>query len=211
MKYGNEVMFKKLRSELNSAIKNDPAGRNKFLILCTYSGIHALIWYEVAHFFYKIKLCFFARLISQFARFLTGIEIHPAAKIGYGLFIDHGAGVVVGETTEIGNNVTLFQGVTLGGTGKEKGKRHPTIKDDVVIYAGAKILGNIVIGKNAVVGAQSVVLKDVPENATVVGIPAKVVKINGVKIKQENELKNLKIEIENLKIEIESLKNNQIE
>ncbi len=199
-------MFKKLKSNLNAAMKNDPAARNKFLVLLTYSGIHALLWYEIAHFFNKIKFCFLARIISQFARFLTGIEIHPAAKIGLGLFIDHGAGVVIGETAEIGNHVTLFQGVTLGGTGKERGKRHPTIEDNVTIYAGAKVLGNIVVGKNSIVGAQSVVLKSVPPNCTVVGIPAAVIKENG-KLKNICKAEELQCEIEKIKKEIIELKN----
>lgn len=199
-------MFKKLRSNLNAAMKNDPAAKNKFTVLLTYSGIHALLWHEIAYFFNKIKFCFLARSISQFAKFLTGIEIHPAAKIGLGLFIDHGAGVVIGETAEIGNNVTLYQGVTLGGTGKERGKRHPTIEDDVIIYAGAKVLGNIVIGKNSIVGAQSVVLKSVPPNCTVVGIPASVIKENG-KLKTSCKPEQLHCEIENLKKEIIALKN----
>lgn len=175
-------MFKKLNSWLKAALKNDPAARDWWTVLFTYAGVHALIWHEIAHFFDKIKFRFLARLLSQIARFFTGIEIHPACKIGYGTFIDHGMGLVIGETAEIGDNVVLFHDVTLGGTGKDKGKRHPTLKDNVTIYAGAQILGNIVIGEGAVVGAQSVVLHDVPPHSVVVGVPARIVKLNGEKI-----------------------------
>ena len=135
------MFFKRLRQDINAAKRNDPAARNKFEIWLTYSGVHALSWHRGAQFFYKIKLKLLARMISQFAKFLTGIEIHPAAKIEGGVFIDHGAGVVIGETAEVKSGVVIYQGVTLGGTGKEKGKRHPTIEKDCIISAGAKVLG----------------------------------------------------------------------
>jgi serine O-acetyltransferase len=174
-------LFKNLRYDLSRVIENDPAARSKIEVFLLYPTIHALIAYRISHFLYTKKLFFLARLISQIARFITGIEIHPGAKIGKGLVIDHGMGVVIGETAEIGDNVLLYHGVTLGGTGKDKGKRHPTVGDNVIIGSGAKVLGAIFIGSNAKIGANSVVLKDVPEGATAVGIPAK----NIVKKKEE--------------------------
>ena len=163
-------------------LRYDPAARNKLEVILTYSGFHALVMYRFAHFMYLHNYKLVARLVSQFAKFLTGIEIHPGAKIGSGVFIDHGEGVVIGETAEVGNNVVLYQGVTLGGTGKDRGKRHPTIEDGVMISAGAKILGPFTVGKNAKIGAGSIVLKPVPANATVVGVPGRVVKLNGVRV-----------------------------
>lgn len=168
-------MFKKLNYDLDRVLKEDPAARSKLEVFLLYPSINALIVYRIAHKLYNKKWFFLARLLSQLARFFTGIEIHPGAKIGKGLFIDHGMGVVIGETAEVGDNVTIYHGVTLGGTGKDKGKRHPTVKDNVIIGAGAKILGPITIGNNVKVGANSVVLKDVPDNATAVGIPAKII------------------------------------
>lgn len=165
-------MFKNLKYDIENVMKNDPAVRTKLEVLLLYQSIHVLIFYRIAHGLYKIKLFFLARLISQLGRFFTGIEIHPGAKIGKGLFIDHGMGVVIGETAEIGDNVTIYHGVTLGGTGKDKGKRHPTIGNDVIIGCGAKILGPISIGDGAKIGANSVVLKNVPKGKTAVGIPA---------------------------------------
>lgn len=165
-------MFKNLNYDIENIMKNDPAARTKLEVLMLYQSIHALLFYKVAHRLYKIKLFFLARLISQLGRFFTGIEIHPGAKIGKGLFIDHGMGVVIGETAEIGDNVTIYHGVTLGGTGKDKGKRHPTVGNNVIIGCGAKILGPINIGDGAKIGANSVVLKDVKEGKTAVGIPA---------------------------------------
>jgi serine O-acetyltransferase len=162
-------VFEKLRYDINNIYKSDPAARSKFEVLLLYPCIHAIIAYRIAHFLYNHKCFFCARLLSQMARFITGIEIHPGAKIGKGLFIDHGMGVVIGETSEIGDNVTIYHGVTLGGTGKEKGKRHPTVEDDVIIGAGAKVLGPITLKKGSRVGANTVVLKEVPEKATVVG------------------------------------------
>lgn len=175
-------MFKRLRADIRAAKANDPAARNKFEIWLTYSGVHALSWHRVAHFFYKIKLKLIARILSQMAKFFTGIEIHPAAKIAGGVFIDHGTGVVIGETAEIEEGVVIYQGVTLGGTGKEKGKRHPTIKRGAIISAGAKVLGGFTVGEYAKIGAGAVVLKEVPPYATVVGVPGMVVRINGEKI-----------------------------
>ncbi|MDF2910041.1 MAG: cysE [Sporolactobacillus laevolacticus] len=148
----------------------------------TYSGLHAIWMHRAAHWLWKKKRYFLARVLSQFSRFFTGIEIHPGAKIGRRFFMDHGMGIVIGETCEIGNDVTLFQGVTLGGTGKEKGKRHPTIGDDVLISAGAKVLGSITIGDHSKIGAGSVVLHNVPSHSTVVGIPGRVVRQNGIKV-----------------------------
>lgn len=175
-------MFKTFRSDLRAAKEKDPAAPSKLEIFLTYSGFHALRMYRFAHFLYKMKLRFLARAISQTARFFTGIEIHPGAKIGLGVFIDHGMGVVIGETSEIGDNVIIYQNVTLGGTGKDKGKRHPTIQSNVMISSGAKVLGPITVGQNSKIGANAVVLKDVPPNSTVVGIPGRVVKIGNEKV-----------------------------
>ena len=171
-----------IRKDLESVMKHDPAARNRFEVILTYSGFHALVLYRFAHFMYVHNYKLVARIVSQTAKFLTGIEIHPGAKIGSGVFIDHGEGVVIGETAEIGNNVVIYQGVTLGGTGKDKGKRHPTIEDNVMISAGAKVLGPFTVGKNAKIGAGSIVLDEVPANATVVGVPGRVVKLNGVRV-----------------------------
>jgi serine O-acetyltransferase len=175
-------MFSRIRKDIQVVFERDPAARSVLEIILTYPGVHAIILHRFSHFLYKRKLFLLARIISQVSRFLTGIEIHPGAVIGHGFFIDHGMGVVIGETTEIGDNVTIYQGVTLGGTGKEKGKRHPTIGNNVVISAGAKVLGSIKIGNNVKIGAGSVVLKDVPDNCTVVGIPGRVVVRNGQNI-----------------------------
>jgi len=166
-------VFKKLNYDLERVLKEDPAAKSKIEVLLLYPCIHALISYRIAHFLYLKNIFFLSRFISQLARFFTGIEIHPGAKIGKGLFIDHGMGVVIGETAEVGDNVTIYHGVTLGGTGKDTGKRHPTIEDDVLIGTGAKVLGPITVGKGAKVGSNAVVLKDVPAKATAVGSPAK--------------------------------------
>ena len=171
------MWFKNLREDIKAAKRNDPAARNSFEILLTYAGVHALSWHRVAYFLHKIKLKLLARIVSQTARFFTGIEIHPAAKIEGGVFIDHGTGVVIGETAEVHKGTVIYQGVTLGGTGKERGKRHPTIMEDVVLSAGAKVLGGFTVGKGAKIGAGAVVLKEVPPYATVVGIPGRVVRI----------------------------------
>ena len=173
------MFFKRLRQDINAVKANDPAARNKFEIWLTYSGVHALSWHRLANRLYKMHLKLFARMASQICKFFTGIEIHPAAKISAGVFIDHGHGVVIGETAEVGEGTVIYQGVTLGGTGKESGKRHPTVGRNCVISAGAKILGAINIGDGAKVGAGAVVLRDVPEKATVVGVPARIVKIDG--------------------------------
>ena len=178
-------MFKRFRHDLQAVFERDPAATNKLEVLLTYSGFHALLAYRVAHVLWKRHIPFVPRLISQLARWLTGVEIHPGAIIGDGFFIDHGMGVVIGETTEIGNYVTLFQGVTLGGTGKERGKRHPTLGDHVVVGSGAKILGNITIGDFVKIGANSVVLRSVPSNSTVIGIPGRIIKSVGVRMPEE--------------------------
>lgn len=171
-------MLNKINKDIEYIMKNDPAARTKLEVFLLYQSIHAIIMYRIAHYFYNDRYFFIARLISQIARFITGIEIHPGAKIGEGILIDHGMGVVIGETAEIGDRVTIYHGSTLGGTGKETGKRHPTVGNDVIIGAGAKILGPIVIGNGVKIGANSVVLKDVEDGATVVGMPGKVVKVN---------------------------------
>jgi len=172
-------MFGRIKQDLRAVFDRDPAAANTLEVVLTYAGFHALLAYRVAHRLYLWGIPLLPRIISQFARWLTGIEIHPAATIGTGFFIDHGMGVVIGETSEIGDYVTLFQGVTLGGTGKEHGKRHPTIGNHVVIGAGAKILGGIRIGDNVKIGANSVVLKSVPSNSTVIGVPARIIKAEG--------------------------------
>lgn len=173
-----------MKEDMDVVFEQDPAARNYFEVGLTYSGLHAIWNHRIAHFFFKRRLYFIARVISQISRFLTGIEIHPGAKIGRRFFIDHGMGVVIGETCEIGDNVTVFQGVTLGGTGKERGKRHPTIKDNALIATGAKVLGSITIGESSKVGGGSVVLKDVPDHSTVVGVPGRVVVQNGQKLRK---------------------------
>jgi len=208
-------MFKRLRADIRAAKKNDPAARSKFEIWLTYSGVHALSWHRWAHFLYKIKLKLLARMTSQFAKWITGIEIHPAAKIAGGVFIDHGTGVVIGETAEIEEGVVIYQGVTLGGTGKQTGKRHPTVKKGAMISAGAKVLGGFTVGEYAKIGAGAVVLKEVPPYATVVGVPGMVVRINGQKapdLEQEKrdplveEICHLREKLYNLEQEINKLK-----
>ena len=174
-------MFKNLKYDIQIVLKNDPAARSAFEVLLLYPSIHALINHRIAHKLYKKKHFFLARLLSQISRFFTGLEIHPGATIGKGLFIDHGMGVVIGETAEIGDDVLIYHGVTLGGTGKDTGKRHPTVGNNVVIGCGAKVLGPINIGNNVKIGANSVVLKDVPDDSTTVGIPA----VNKIKGKEE--------------------------
>lgn len=170
------------RKEVKATFERDPAATSFLEVLLTYAGLHAIIFYRIANRLFRLKIPFSPRLISQFAKWLTGIEIHPGATINTGLFIDHGMGVVIGETSVIGNNVTLFQGVTLGGTGKERGKRHPTLGNDIVVGAGAKILGNITIGDNVQIGANAVVVRNVPSNSTVVGVPGRIVRREGKKV-----------------------------
>lgn len=205
-------MFKRMKEDIEVVFEQDPAARTHFEVMLTYSGLHAIWSHRVAHFLFKRKLFFLARTVSQISRFFTGIEIHPGAKIGRRFFIDHGMGVVIGETCEIGDNVTVFQGVTLGGTGKEKGKRHPTIKDNALIATGAKVLGSITIGENSKVGAGSVVLQDVPSNSTVVGIPGRVVIQDGIKVRNSKDLNHRDLpdpvldKIRELENEIENLK-----
>ena len=169
-------MFKKLREDIQTFFERDPAARSVLEIITCYPGLRAIWMHRAAHWFWNKKLRLFARWISEIGRFYNGIEIHPGAQIGKRFFIDHGAGLVIGETTIIGNDCTLFQGITLGGTGKEKGKRHPTLENNVVIGAGAKVLGNILIESNVRIGAGSVVIHPVPANSTVVGVPGRVVK-----------------------------------
>ena len=168
-------MFKRLREDISCVFERDPAARNSFEVITTYPGVHALLWHRVSHFLWRIHLKWLARTLSQLSRLLTGIEIHPGAKIGHRFFIDHGMGVVIGETAVIGDDVTLYHGVTLGGTSWSKGKRHPTLGNNVVVGAGAKVLGPITLSDGARVGSNAVVVKDVPENATVVGIPGHIV------------------------------------
>lgn len=209
-------MFNRLREDIEVIFEQDPAARSYFEVILTYSGLHAIWWHRMAHGLFNRRFYFLARAISQISRFFTGIEIHPGAKIGRRLFIDHGMGVVIGETCEIGDNVTIFQGVTLGGTGKEKGKRHPTIKDNALIATGAKVLGSITIGENSKIGAGSVVLKEVPPNSTVVGVPGRVVIQNGQRIKNldhcdlpdpvADRLREIQHELNHVKLELNELK-----
>jgi serine O-acetyltransferase len=175
-------MINAIKSDLRAVFDRDPAATSWFEVVFTYAGFHAVLAYRISHWLKIHHVPFLPRFISQTARILTGIEIHPSAKIGTGFFIDHGMGVVIGETSEIGNYVTLFQGVTLGGTGKERGKRHPTVGNHVVVGAGAKILGGITIGDNVKIGANSVVLKNVAANSTVIGVPARVIKTQGERL-----------------------------
>jgi serine O-acetyltransferase len=168
-------MFKAMKEDIKTIFDRDPAARNVVEILFTYSGFHAIVLHRFAHFFWNAGIPVLPRFVSHFARFITGIEIHPGAVIGRAFFIDHGMGVVIGETAEIGEGVTLYQGVTLGGTGQERGKRHPTLGNHVIVGAGAKVLGAIVIGNHVRIGANSVVLQSVPDHATVVGIPGKII------------------------------------
>ncbi|WP_368505965.1 serine O-acetyltransferase [Alkalihalophilus sp. As8PL] len=206
-------IIRTLMNDVDVVFSQDPAARSRLEVIFTYSGVHAIWSHRLAHWMWKKKLYFLARLQSQISRFFTGIEIHPGAIIGQRLFIDHGTGVVIGETCEIGDNVTIYQGVTLGGTGKEKGKRHPTVADGVLIASGAKVLGSFLIGENARIGAGSVVLKPVPPNSTVVGIPGKIVIQNGVKVSDDldhhllpdpiaDKLKELEDEIKELRKEL---------
>lgn len=202
-------IFKLIKQEINTIKAKDPAAKSTLEIILLYQGFHALILHRFAHKLYKLKIPFLPRFISQFSRFFTGIEIHPGATIGKNFFIDHGMGVVIGETAIIGDNCLVYQGVTLGGTGKETGKRHPTIGNNVTLGAGAILLGNISIGDNSNVGAGSVVIKSAKENSTLVGVPARVVKEkNFVQGKlMHNKIPDpLAVEIDTLKKEIEVLK-----
>jgi serine O-acetyltransferase len=197
------------RKEIRAIFQRDPAAGGFLEVLLTYSGIHVLVFHKIAQILRRMRIPFLPRWISQIGRFFTGIEIHPGATIGNGLFIDHGMGVVIGETAIIGDNVTLYQGVTLGGTGKERGKRHPTVGNNVVIGAGAKVLGNIKIGNNSYIGSNAVVIKDIPDNSTVVGVPGRITKQDGNKIELNLDhvhvLDPLLQEIEELKKRLENL------
>ncbi|MFX3631168.1 MAG: serine O-acetyltransferase [Candidatus Pristimantibacillus sp.] len=219
MKAGEEKsqMFRHFQSDINAVFENDPAARSRFEVIFTYSGLHAIWAHRIAHSFFRNKWYTVARIISQFSRFMTGIEIHPGATIGQRLFIDHGMGVVIGETCEIGDDVVIYQGVTLGGTGKERGKRHPTIGNSVVIGSGAKVLGSFQVGDNSSIGSNAVVLREVPDNSTVVGNPGRVVKRNGERVGDRLDHKQLpdpviemfrdmQKEIDSLKTELEQLR-----
>ena len=209
-------MFKQLKEDLDSIMERDPAARSRLEVYLLYSGFKAVRSYRKANWFYRHNMKFIARWISQRSRHKTGIEIHPGAKIGKGLFIDHGMGVVIGETAEIGDNCTIYQNVTLGGTGKDHGKRHPTLGNDVMIGSGAKVLGPFRVGDGARVASGAVVLDEVPDNATAVGVPARIVRINGSKTCNldqihvsdpvAQELCRLSVEHTKLKLEVEDLK-----
>ncbi|MDP4109730.1 MAG: serine O-acetyltransferase EpsC [Bacillota bacterium] len=181
-------MFLGLLYDARSIAKRDPAARSTLEVVLLYSGFHALIYHRIAHFFYKCRLKLIARLISQIGRFMTGVEIHPGAKIGRGLFIDHGMGVVIGETAEIGDDCTIYHNATLGGTGKDSGKRHPTIGNNVLISTGAKILGPFKVGDNSRIGANAVVLQEVEPDSTVIGVPGRVVRRKGQKLTPSTDL-----------------------
>ena len=211
-------MFRKLKSDIQAVFDNDPAARSWFEVIFTYSGLHAIWAHRLAHRLYRRGWFTVARTISQASRFTTGIEIHPGATIGERLFIDHGMGVVIGETCEIGDDVVIYQGVTLGGTGKEKGKRHPTIGNNVVISSGSKVLGSFKVGDYSNIGANSVVLKEIPPNSTVVGIPGRVVKQDGKRIDRLSQqlpdpiidsMRELQLEIYELREELKTLKSLQ--
>ena len=179
-------MFAQIKEDLNAIMLRDPAAKSRLEAALCYPGLHAIWLHRIAHSLYTKGWVVLPRMSNTFSRFLTGIDIHPGAKLGPGLFIDHGMGLVIGETAELGSNVTLYQGVTLGGTGKETGKRHPTIGDNVVVSSGAKILGSFTVGANSKIGSGSVVLHEVPPNSVVVGIPGRVVALDGVRIKDND-------------------------
>ena len=178
-------MLDRIRADIRAVRDRDPAARNSAEVLLLYSGLHAIMLHRPAYFLYRHKWFFLARLLSQLGRFLTGVEIHPGAKIGTGVFIDHGSGIVIGETAEVGDGCTLYQGVTLGGTGKDKGKRHPTLERNVTVGSGAKILGPFTVGENSKIAAGAVVFTEIPPDCTAVGVPARVVKRNGVRVCQD--------------------------
>ena len=198
-----------LRYDIKAIKDRDPAARNAFEIFMLYPGLHAVMWHRPAHWLYKHKWYFLARMISQCTKFWTGIEIHPGATIGKGVFIDHGSGVVIGETAEVGDNCTIYQNATLGGTGKDVGKRHPTIGKNVMIGAGAKILGPFTVGDNSKIAANAVVLSEVPPNTTCVGVPAKPVKINGPRVSELDQVHipdPVSMELCRLNVELEKIK-----
>lgn len=211
------MLFKNIAYDIKSVMERDPAARTKAEVFFLYPGVRAVFWHRVANWFYRHHMKFFARWISQSTRFWTGIEIHPAAKIGKGLFIDHGMGVVIGETAEIGDNCTIYQGVTLGGTGTEKGKRHPTLGNNVMVGCGAKILGPFTVGDNSKIAAGAVVLSEVPANSTCVGVPARIVKVEGMRVECDldqvtipdpisSQLCTLSVHISKLEKQLEELK-----
>ena len=207
--------LKRIKDDVNMVFEQDPAARTTLEVITSYAGVHAVWSHLIAHELYKKKKYVLARLISQVTRFFTGIEIHPGAQIGRRLFIDHGMGVVIGETCRIGDNVTIYQGVTLGGTGKERGKRHPDIGDNVLIAAGAKVLGNITINANVNIGANSVVLNSVPSYSTVVGIPGHIVKQDGRRIGKTFDHRNLPDpiyeQLKELEKQLETTRNGEIQ
>ncbi|HEV3511050.1 MAG TPA: serine O-acetyltransferase [Candidatus Sulfotelmatobacter sp.] len=214
-------LFSLIREDVATVLERDPAAKSWFEVYLCYSGLHAVWFYRMNHWLWNHRLFLMARWLSQVARLLTGIEIHPGAKIGRRLFIDHGMGVVIGETASVGDDVTLYQGVTLGGTGKEHGKRHPTLEDNVVVGGGAKILGNIIVGKNCRIGAGSVVLRNVPENSTVVGVPGHIIFREGKRVvitdpKQINDplseaLAAVATEVSKLRERVQQLEGSQAE
>ena len=187
-------MFKNLRETLEAYKKRDPAARSKLEIFLLYPGVHAIIYHRLAHWLHGHGLRFLARSVSQWSRFWTGVEIHPGAKIGRRFVIDHGMGIVIGETTEIGDDVLLYQGVTLGGTGKDQGKRHPTIGNNVLVGCGAKVLGPFTVGDNSRIAANAVILNEVPPNSTAVGVPARVVRVDGEKVDYTSEVDQIHID-----------------
>lgn len=211
------MIFKEIYDDIRAAKERDPAARNMVEVFLLYSGLHAIIWYRLAHWFHRHHCLFIARAISQFARFLTGVEIHPGAQIGRGFFIDHGSGIVIGETTIIGDNCTLYQGVTLGGTGKDTGKRHPTLGNNVMVGSGAKVLGPFTVGNNVKIAAGAVVLNEIPDNCTAVGVPAHIVN-KGRRTEQQDmdqvhipdpvsqQLCRMTLQIERLERELEALR-----
>ena len=214
-----DYMFKKLRYDINAIKERDPAARSSIEVLLLYTGLHAVINHRIAHWFYRHKMFFIARFISQWSRFWTGIEIHPGAEIGRVLMIDHGSGVVIGETSVVGDDCTIYQGVTLGGTGKDTGKRHPTLGNNVMVGAGARILGPFKVGDNSKVAANAVLLEEQPPNTTAVGVPARIVKKDGIKLTSDLdqvhipdpvalELCRLLMRIEQLENEIKKLNGN---
>lgn len=214
--FGSDNLFRTLKSDLNAVLERDPAARNRAEVFFLYSDFKAVRSHRKANWFYRHNLKFIARWISQRSRHKTGIEIHPGATIGKGLFIDHGMGVVIGETTVIGDNCTIYQNVTLGGTGKDTGKRHPTLGNNVLVGSGAKVLGPFTVGDNARIAAGAVVLSEVPANATAVGVPARVVKVNGIRSETLDQIHvsdpvalalcNLEHKINQLNEQIEELK-----
>ena len=206
------MILKDIWLDVKAVKERDPAARNALEVLLLYQGVHALIWHRVAHWFYKHHMFFIARLISQLARFFTLIEIHPGAQLGHGILIDHGCGVVIGETTVVGDNCTIYQGVTLGGVGTQKGKRHPTLGNNVTVGAGAKILGSFEVGDNCSIAANAVLLRQLDENITAVGIPARPVKKDGVPIEKKKKTiisehnRKMMEQLEELQKEVEVLR-----